>query len=446
MDSRLHGNDEMESNPYPPPQPSPARGEGVVIPPSPFAGEEVVSAPSPLAGEGVIIASSPLAGEGWGGGCLIPTSSEPLLLRALRSETTERTPVWFMRQAGRSDPKYRELRDRIPLPLEELFRDPVLSAEISLLPKRIGVDAIIFFQDILTPLAPMGAPFHFCPGPVLKSPIRAEADIAQLHLYDISTELPFVGETLTLLRHELLGEIPLLGFAGAPLTLFYFLVEGCSPGKGSHAEILLRGNPALSHQLLEKLTELTIQYLAYQIESGAQAVQLFESIADLLDGRLYRTFALPYQKEVFAHLGPMVPRILFAKGLTDLPAMKESGADVLSIHSHCSIEEARSIVGEDTPIQGNLNNRLLAEGSWEELEKALEVCLASGHQRGHVLNLDHGLLQHTPWERVEWVVERTKGGIQHKRGEILEKMYSHRTKPPKGMPEAQDLIREDRER
>ncbi len=371
---------------------------------------------------------------------------DPLLLRALRGESTERTPVWFMRQAGRSDPKYRELRDRIPLPLEDLFRDPALAAQISLLPKRIGVDGIIFFQDILTPLTPMGAQFKFRPGPVLEFPIRTRADVNRLHLFDIPTELPFVGETLSILRHELNGEVPLLGFAGAPLTLLYFLVEGGSPGKGTHAEAFLRESPIFAHRLLEKLTEMTVRYLVYQIDSGAQAIQLFESIADLPDNQLYRTFALPYQKEVFKRLGPVVPRILFAKGLTDLPAMKESGADVLSIHSHCSIAQARSIVGEDTPIQGNLNNRLLAEGSLEEIEKALEECLDSGGRQGHVLNLDHGLLQHTPWERVEWVVAKVKDGIRQRRMEILEKMVHQRIQPPMGMPEAQELIREDRKR
>lgn len=335
-------------------------------------------------------------------------SSVPLLLRALHGEHTERTPVWFMRQAGRSDPKYRQVREQTPLPLEELFRNTELAVQISLLPQRIGVDGIIFFQDILTPLAPMGAPFVFRPGPVLEHPVRTGADVEGLHLYDIAGELPFVGETLSTLRRELAGEIPLLGFAGAPLTLLYFMAEGRSPGKGVHAEQLLRETPTLAHSLLEKLTEVTAQYLSYQIESGAQAVQLFESSADLLDQELYRTFALPYQQEVFSRLGIRVPRILFAKGWQDLSTMKASGADVLSIHSHCTISQARAVVGEDTPIQGNLSNRLIADGSQEDLERAVEGCLISGGHRGHVFNLDHGLLQNTPWERVEWVVERVK--------------------------------------
>ncbi len=370
----------------------------------------------------------------------------PLLLRALRGEHTERTPVWFMRQAGRADPKYRELREHNPLPLEDLFRNPGLAVEISLLPRRIGVDGIIFFQDILTPLTPMGAPFRFRPGPVLETPIRTGADGAQLHLYNIPEELPFVGETLSILRQELKGEVPLLGFAGAPLTLLYFLVEGSSPGRGHRAKELLRENPTLAHTLLEKLTEITVRYLAYQIESGAQAIQLFESVADLPDRFLYHAFALPYQKEVFRSLGPVVPRILFAKGLKDLPVMKASGADVLSIHSHCSIAQARSITGEETSIQGNLSNRLLAEGTQEEVEHALEECLASGKSQGHVFNLDHGLLPHTPWERVEWVVEKVKEISKSKRWQILESLYRQRIQPPKGMPEAQDLIREDRGR
>jgi uroporphyrinogen decarboxylase len=314
-----------------------------------------------------------------------------------------------MRQAGRSDPAYRALREKSPLPLEKLFRDVDQAVEISLLPKRIGVDAIIFFQDILTPLAPMGAPFVFRPGPVLEQPVRTEQDVARLHLYDMEAEIPFVGETLAALRRELEGDLPVLGFAGAPLTLLYFLVEGKSPGGSApHAEQMLVESPALAHALLSRLTEMTVHYLEYQIASGAQAAQLFESTADLLDNRLYREFALPYQKEVFARLGGAVPRILFAKGFRDLEAMKESGADVLSIGSSCTIKEARAQIGEETRLQGNVSNHLLAEGKPEEIEKAVGDCLESGGSRGHVLNLDHGVLQHTPWENVELFVACAK--------------------------------------
>lgn len=328
----------------------------------------------------------------------------PLMLRALRGEATERTPIWLMRQAGRSDPAYRALRDRCPLPLEELFQDVERSVEISLLPKRIGVDGIIFFQDILTPLAPMGARFVFRPGPVLEHPVRNEADVERLVLYEIISELPFVGKTLSVLRGSLGGEVPLLGFAGAPFTLLCFLVEGRSPGQGEWVRRMLNEAPALAHRLLAKLTEVTTGYLRYQIESGAQAVQLFESCADLPDLDQYLEFALPYQQEVFSRIESRVPRILFSKGFSHLAHLKESGADVLSLTSGCTIAEAREQIGEEVALQGNVSNRLLAEGPPSEVEAAVRACISSGGHRGHVLNLDHGLLQNTPWEHVELMV------------------------------------------
>lgn len=341
-----------------------------------------------------------------------PPVAPPLLLRALAGESTERTPVWLMRQAGRSDPEYRALRERERASLEELFRNVEVAVEISLLPRRVGVDGIIFFQDILTPLAPMGAPFLFRPGPCLEKPIRTAAQVEALTLFDVAAELPFVGETLSLLRTECGPELPVLGFAGAPLTLLYFLVEGRSPGEARNATRMLSEAPEVAHALLGKLTELTIRYLKYQIASGAQAVQLFESVADLPGASHYREFALPYQRKVFEALGAVVPRILFAKGFGDLLLLRESGADVYSIAGTCSIAEARARLGQSTILQGNVSNRLLAEGSFEAIERATRDCIDSGESRGHVLNLDHGLLQHTPWENVAHFVECAKTRIR----------------------------------
>ena len=331
-----------------------------------------------------------------------------LVLRAARGEATERTPVWMMRQAGRTDPRYRELRERSGLPLEDLFRNPECAIEISLLPRRIGVDAIIFFQDILPPLSPMGVDFVFRPGPVLEKPIRTKADVDRLVLYDPSEQLPFVGKTLSALRKELNGSLPLLGFAGAPLTLLFFMVEGGTPGKGSHALSLLSREPSVAHKLLEKLTEMTCRYLVYQIESGAQAIQVFESAADLLTEEIYVEFALPYHQKIFHRLGNSVPTILFAKGFDSLELMQKSGARVLSIPNRFSISQARDRLGQDVAIQGNVSNRLLAAGSVEEIQSAVRDCIASGGSRGHILNLNHGLLRETPWENVQEFVRAAK--------------------------------------
>ena len=181
-----------------------------------------------------------------------------LLLRAARGERTERTPVLLMRQAGRFDPKYLAIRDQCGLKLEQLFRDPQLASEITMLPIRLGVDAAILFQDILTPLAPLGANFVFRPGPILENPIRDGRRIEQMRVFDPRADLPFVSESIKLVLHELDGSLPLIGFAGAPLTLATFMIEGRSPGDNAETtQRLMQQEPTLFHRLLDLLTQVT---------------------------------------------------------------------------------------------------------------------------------------------------------------------------------------------
>ncbi len=329
-----------------------------------------------------------------------------LFERAARGEETPRPPVWFMRQAGRTDPAYNALREREGKPLEALFRDSQLSAEISLLPKRLGIDAIIFFQDILTPLAPMGCPFVFRPGPVTESPIRSAAQVEALTPYDVAQELPFVGETLRLVQDELDGEMPVLGFSGAPLTLATFMIEGKSFGETADSTLnFLDESPEVMHALLEKLTQMTIDYLKYQIESGAFAVQLFESAAFLFTAQMYEEFALPYHQRIFEALRGLAPTIIFARAWGNILDLDASGADILSIDSALSIADARVKVGESRVIQGNLSNRLLCDGTFEEIERAARDVVESGGRRGHIFNLDHGLLRETPYENIEFLMK-----------------------------------------
>ncbi|MCH7870820.1 MAG: uroporphyrinogen decarboxylase [Planctomycetes bacterium] len=332
-----------------------------------------------------------------------------LLLRAARRERTERTPVWMMRQAGRADPEYRALRERSSLPLESLFRSPDLATQISLLPKRFGVDAIIFFQDILTPLAPMGAEFIFRPGPILDTPIRTASDVDGLKGFDPSESLGFVGEILTKVRRELDGELPLLGFAGAPLTLASFLLEGESPSASlTRLRSLMVEEPAACHRLLELLANTTIAYLRYQIDEGAHAVQLFESVADLLTPEEYEMFAHPYQVKVFGELDRAVPTLLFAKEQPRVDLMVECGASVLSLGSSINLHDARRRYGHRVAFQGNVDNRLVASGTADEIDAAVFECVQAGGQEGHILNLNHGLLKETPFANVVRVVEATK--------------------------------------
>ena len=349
-----------------------------------------------------------------------------LLLRAARCLPVERVPVWMMRQAGRSDPLYRQIREELNLPLEQLFRtcpapmsetDVGSAVKISLLPKRIGVDAIIVYKDILTPLAPMGAHFRFDPGPVLKPPIRTPAQVdALLPVDDPLSQLAFTGNVIRRLRETLNGELPLIGFAGAPLTLAFFLIAGESPikrgtGISEKAEPVFRmieETPELMHRLLNKLTEMTVNYLNYQISEGAQIVQLFESIADVLPRHLYADFAFPYHQQIFAELNPETPSILFAKECDYLDLMHQSGADVLSIGKCVDLSKAKAETNGTVAFQGNVDNDLLRDGTPDDITAAVKTCLQQGGKTGHILNLSHGLHRDTPFENVKHFVNIAK--------------------------------------
>lgn len=332
-----------------------------------------------------------------------------LLVRAMRGEKTERTPVWLMRQAGRTDPEYLKLRDESGLTLEELFRHPTLAAKISLLPRRIGVDGIIFYQDILTPLSPMGAHFVFRPGPELARSFNDPAMLMELAAYDIEEHLPFVGETFANLQRDLAGELPVLGFAGAPFTLLVFILEGGSFQEAAPKTMrMVREHPEAVRHALDQLTEMTIAYLKYQIAAGACAVQLFESAAFLLDAEHYGDWALPYQQRIFAALKGLSPTILFARDWNDLSSLDAAGADILSLPSSVSITRAREVLGEDRVLQGNLDNRFLVNARATAIDRAVDEIIAEGGHRGHVFNLSHGLLKQTPFENVCRVVERVR--------------------------------------
>ena len=349
-----------------------------------------------------------------------------LLLRASRCLPVERVPVWMMRQAGRSDPVYRQIRRELNLPLERLFRTcpaPMSQTEvesavkISLLPKRIGVDAIIVYKDILTPLAPMGAHFRFDPGPILNPPIRTQAQVAALRPVDEPiTQLAFTGNVIRKLRETLNEELPLIGFAGAPLTLAFFLIAGESPikrGSGVSEKAtpvfrMIEEAPELLHRLLNKLTEMTINYLNYQISEGVQIVQLFESIADVLPRQIYEEFAFPYHQQIFAELNPKAPGILFAKECNYVDLMHQSGANVLSIGKCVDLGKAKASANGAVAFQGNVDNDILRDGTPADITAAVETCLKQGGKTGHILNLSHGLHRDTPFENVKHFVRIAK--------------------------------------
>jgi uroporphyrinogen decarboxylase len=291
------------------------------------------------------------------------------------------------------------------------------AVKISLLPKRIGVDAIIVYKDILTPLAPMGAHFQFSPGPVLSQPIRTQSQIDALcPLDDPYVQLEFTGHVIRTLRETLNGELPLIGFAGAPLTLAFFLIAGESPmkrGAGISEKAkpvfeMMENTPELLHQLLDKLTDMTINYLNYQISQGAQIVQLFESIADVLSLEMYENFALPYHQRIFAELNAETPAILFAKECPYVNLMHQSGADVLSIGKCVDLKKAKTEIDDSVAFQGNVDNDILRDGTFSDITEAVRVCIEQGGKTGHILNLSHGLHRDTPFENVKHFVQIAK--------------------------------------
>lgn len=335
------------------------------------------------------------------------TLQNDTLLRALRGERTPYTPIWMMRQAGRTDPAYLALKDEAGLPLEDLFRHPAYSTEITLLPKRFGVDALIYFQDILTPLTPMGAHFVFAPGPKLVEKVGSVADVDRLRTYDVEEELPFIRQTFDAIFSELEGELPVLGFAGAPLTLAVFILEGKSFGEtASRAMTFMEEEPAALHRLLDRITDMTIEYLKYQARCGVAAVQLFESAAFLLTPEQYHAFALPCQQRIFSALKGIVPTINFAREWNSLDDLDAAGADVISLPSTIHLRDARAQLGASRVFQGNVDNRLLAFGNEDDIAAAVEDCVRAGEHRGHIFNLSHGLLRETPFDRVLRLVEQ----------------------------------------
>jgi uroporphyrinogen decarboxylase len=320
------------------------------------------------------------------------------LLRACRRQPVDRTPVWMMRQAGRYMKEYRDIRAKVSF--LELCKNSDLAAEVSLQPyKVLGVDAVIFFSDILIPVEAMGLEVALTDkGPELANPIRQRSDVDQLRIPDPATEVGFVGSIIKKLRQELQNEVPLIGFAGAPWTLASYMIEG--GGSKSFAEIktLAYREPRVLHALLDKLASTVSSYLLFQIESGAQVIQLFDTWAGELNRSDYEEFALPYTQRIFQAIGTRVPRILYLNGCSAiLESMADSGADVISIDWRISIAEAKQRVGDRVALQGNLDPCVLLGPEDRIFAKTKEILDQAG-PAGHILNLGHGILPPTPVE------------------------------------------------
>ncbi len=316
-----------------------------------------------------------------------------------------------MRQAGRYLPSYRRIREKAGSFLA-LCKTPELAAEATLQPVReIGFDAAIIFSDILLPLEAMGIPLAFAEGEGPKlDPVKNEADIERLSIPDPREAAPFLTKAISLVRSELGGSVPLIGFAGAPFTLACYAVEGGSSKDHRKTLEFLYSNPGAFISLLDKITSATIPYLRAQVEAGAEAIQVFESWGGLLNSRSYRRYALPRVQRIFSSLKDKnVPLIFYLNGSSHLlKEMAASGADVLSVDSRLPLTEAFQMTSGEFALQGNLEPAALFAPK-ESLGKEIDSVLSGAPKRGHVFNLGHGVLPGTPVENVRFLVDRVKG-------------------------------------
>ncbi|MEV4265332.1 uroporphyrinogen decarboxylase [Kribbella sp. NPDC049584] len=315
----------------------------------------------------------------------------PYLLAA-RGEPVPHTPVWFMRQAGRALPEYRKVREGISM-LESCMR-PDLVVEITLQPvRRYGVDAAIFFSDIVFPLQAVGFGIEIKPGvgPVVAEPVRDAAGVEAVRPVT-PADVPYTTDAVQQLVSEL-GGIPLIGFAGAPFTVASYLIEGGPSKDFAKTKAMMHGNPDLWHALADRLADVAIAYLAVQIEAGASAVQLFDSWAGGLSPRDYERFVLPHSARVFEALKSYgVPRVHFGVNTGELLGlMSAAGADVVGVDWRVPLDEAVRRLDTPKPVQGNLDPALLFAG-WEAIEPEIDRILEEGKKApGHIFNLGHGV-------------------------------------------------------
>lgn len=332
--------------------------------------------------------------------------TDSAFLRACRCEPTDYTPVWLLRQAGRYQRAYREIRSKVPF--LDMCKTPELTAEITLMAaERLGVDAAIIFADILPILQPMGFDLEFVQGkgPVIHNPIRLGSAIDQLAEVDPDTQA-FVYEAIRMTRRALPPTIPLIGFSGAPYTLAAYAIEGGSSKTFEHTKILMYGDPGAWHALMEKFSRAVVGYLNEQIAAGAQVVQLFDSWVGSLSPDDYREFVLPHSGYIFAHLTPGVPAIHFGTNTGALlELMREAGGDVIGLDWRVDLAEAWERLGYDVAVQGNLDPIILFSSPDEIRKRAKAILHKAENRPGHIFNIGHGILPGIPEDHVTALVD-----------------------------------------
>lgn len=328
-------------------------------------------------------------------------------VKACRALPVDRTPVWFMRQAGRYMPEYRAVRSQYSL--IEICKRPEVAAEVTITAaEALGVDAAIIFADLLLPLEVMGLPFHFAPGegPVIEKPVREPKDIRALQTGRAS-ELAYVSEAVTLVSKHFGDSLPVIGFCGAPFTLASYMVEGGSSRNYLHTKRLMYSDPAVWDELLGKLVAVTSQYATEQVSAGADVIQIFDSWVGCLSVEDYRRYVLPRTTELVHALQKTgVPIIYFGTETTAmLPSMKETGAEVIGLDWRVPLDEGWRRLANHGAVQGNLDPVLLF-ADWKHLKSgAEEILQLAGGRPGHIFNLGHGILPETPVENVKSLVQ-----------------------------------------
>lgn len=329
-------------------------------------------------------------------------------LKACRGEPVDATPVWFMRQAGRYMKAYRDLKEKHTF--LEMCKTPELATEVTLQPvNALNIDAAIIFADILLPLEPMGTGLEFIvgDGPSIPRPVRDAKAVENLRPVNAEEQLGFVGEAIRMVRKEISGKVPLIGFAGAPFTLSSYMVEGGKSREFKITKMMMFETPETWALLMDKVCATLIDYLKMQVNAGAQALQIFDSWVGCLSPHDYTKYVLPYTKRVIDGLKECgVPVINFSTGTsTMLPTVAQAGGDVISFDWRISLDDAWKQIGYDQPIQGNLDPVLLFAPLPVIKERVHEIMRQADGRPGHIFNLGHGILQHTPVDHVKAVCD-----------------------------------------
>jgi len=317
------------------------------------------------------------------------------LIQAARRQAVDRSPVWIMRQAGRYLPEFRAIRANMDFLTR--CKTPAIAAELTLQPiSRIGVDAAIIFSDILIPVEPMGQELTFsdAKGPVLPNPIRTLAQVEALRVPSADETVPFLGEAIRLVKRELDGKLPVIGFCGAPWTIAAYMIEGAGSRNYAWIKRMMYNEPQAFHMLMDKLTETLIDYLKHQITAGADIVQIFESWGGALSRADYLIYELPYVKRIIEGIKDTgVPIVLYMNGgghvLDDLA---DSGADVLGIDWKVDLKDAFDRVGHKVALQGNMDPCMLYASPERIAQEVKAMVAAVGDRPGHIFNLGHGIL------------------------------------------------------